>query len=108
MSTFAGKILAEGQLPNVKGTLYTCPAATTAYVKFICCAHASGVLTQTVTLFVKRTTSRRFCRAVLTTGEQVRAIDKDEALTLEAGDQIEGQTTTAGVVDYLITGAEES
>jgi hypothetical protein len=106
---FVGNILANGQLPNAKGTLYTVPALTTAYVKFVN-AHNTGGGSETVLFYVKKSagTSRVLARAVLATNEQSRAVDKEETITLGAGDQIEGQTTTAATVDYLITGVEET
>jgi hypothetical protein len=106
---FVGSILANGQLPNTKTTLYTVPALTVAYIKFIN-AHNTGVGSETVIFYVKKSagTSRVLGRAVLAANEQSRVIDKEETITLGAGDVIEGQTTTAATVDYLITGVQES
>lgn len=105
---FIGQILAEGQLPNAKATLYTVPVATTAYIKFINAFNTAG--TETVIFYVKKSgsSSRILGQAVLTVDQQTRMIDKDETITLGAGDEIEGETTTAATVDYLITGVEES
>ena len=106
---FVGNILANGQLPNAKGTLYTVPALTTAYVKFVN-GYNTGAGSETVVFYVKKAagTSRVLGRAVLAADEQTRVVDKEETITLGAGDQIEGETTTAATVDYLITGVEES
>ena len=108
MSIFTGKILAQGQLPNAKGTLYTCPVGTSAYVKFINAYNTVG--TETVVFYVKQSggSSRVLGRAILNVNEHIRIIDKDETINLAAGDIIEGQTTTAATVDYTITGVEEA
>jgi hypothetical protein len=106
---FTGSILANGQLPNAKGTLYTVPALTNAFVKFIN-AYNSGGGTEAVKFYVKKSagTSRVLAVGTMATKEQLRAIDKDETLNLAAGDVIEGETTTAATVDYLITGVEQT
>ena len=99
------KALADGQLPNAKGTLYTTPAATVTYVKSIIC-HNLNTTDETMFLCVNRTgTSRVLVQAVLATKETLQF---DEPLTLEAADIIEGMTTTASKVDYTISGAEEA
>jgi NaMN:DMB phosphoribosyltransferase len=109
MATFTAKILAQGQLPNAKGTLYTAPVLTKAYVKFINAFNTGGG-TEVVIFYVKLSTgtSKIICRASLATLEQQRVIEKDETINLGPGDTIEGQTTTAATVDYTITGVEES
>jgi len=101
---FTGKILAEGQLPNAKGTLYTAPA--TAYVRFFRCLNTGGG-SETVIVYYKKATSRQLGRAVLATLESADFID-GEVLVLDTGDLIEGQTTSATTVDFVIAGAEQS
>lgn len=107
---FEGKILATGQLPNAKGTLYTVPAATSAYIKFINAHSIVGAGSEIIQFFIKKSggTSRLLANATLLAKEQIRVIDKDETLNLATGDIIEGNTTTAATVDYIITGVEES
>lgn len=102
------KSLADGQLASTKGTLYTVPAATRSYVKFLF-LHNTGATSETVLVYVKRSgsSSRVIGRGVLAGDESLAVIDKDATLTLSAGDVIEGETTTATTVDYVITGAEE-
>ena len=109
-NSFVGNILAQGQLPNAKGTLYTVPAVTTAYIKFINGHNTPGAGSETTIFYVKKSsgTSKLLGRAILAANEQIRIIDKDETITLGAGDTIEGQTTTAATVDYVITGVEET
>jgi hypothetical protein len=104
---FTGKILAQGQLPNAKGTLYTCPALTKAYVRFFRVSNPSGG-TETVIVYYKKATSRQIGRAVLLTLETVDFVTDAEVLVLDAGDLIEGVTTTATTVDYIIAGATEA
>ncbi len=98
--------LANGQLPNAKGTLYTCPAATQAIVKSIILVNQDSV-THTVNLYFKRTTSRRLIplALILLTGA---AAYLDDVITLEAGDLIEGDADTATQVDYTISGTESA
>jgi hypothetical protein len=109
MATFTAKVLADGQLPNAKGTLYTVPGATKAYVKFLHCHNGTATNGEAVKIYTKPgATSRLIGQATLNAGQAVRIIDKDEAVTLEAGDLIEGSTTTAATIDYVITGVEET
>jgi len=95
-------VLADGQLPNSKGTLYT--AAKITIVKTI-----SFVNTDTVT---------RLCNLYLNTSGTSRLISPknlsmptrykaefDDPICLEVGDLIEGDADAATVVDYIITGA---
>jgi hypothetical protein len=109
MSTFTAKILAQGQLPNAKGTLYTVPALNKTYVKFINAFNPSAGV-ETIFFYVKKLSgsSRIIGTGTLDINEQHRVIEKDETLNLGAGDIIEGQTTTAAKVDYTITGVEEA
>lgn len=106
--TFTAKVLAEGQLANSKGTLYTCPALTTAYVKFFSLFNTNAAGQTIIVYFKPGATSRKAWRGVLAQNESARIIDKDETVQLEAGDLIEGETTTAAAVDYVITGIEET
>ncbi len=106
MASLTIQALANGQLPNAKGTLYTCPAATSTIVKSIVLVNQDTV-THTVNLYFKRTTSRRLIpkSASLVTGG---AGYLDEVVTLEAGDLIEGDADTASQVDYTISGTESA
>lgn len=102
------KVLADGQLANAKATLYTVPGATVAYIKFLSVHNVSGG-SENVEIFVNTSgTSRRIAYATLAANEGARVIDKDETLILDAGDLLEGRTTNATSVDYVITGAEEA
>lgn len=105
MAQFAPKVLADGQLPATKGTLYTVPADTSAYLKSIICCN-TGVGNNTIILYLKPgSTSRRITRIILATNEQYFF---DESVALETGDLIEGEATNASEVDYIILGVIES
>ncbi len=98
--------LANGQLPNAKGTLYTCPGATSAIVKAIVLVN-QDTATHTVNLYFTRATSRRLIpkNAILAIGG---AGYLETLITLEAGDLIEGDADTATQVDYTISGTESA
>ena len=103
--TFTPKVLAEGQLASSKGTLYTVPAATSAYIKSITLynTNASG---QTIAIYLKPgATSRQIRQIVLAQNE---SYSFDLSFVLESGDLIEGSSTNATAVDYVITGLEET
>ena len=100
-----GKILANGQLPAVKGTLYTVPALTRAIIRNVTMAHVAGGI-QTVVLYVKKSagTSRKIAQTMIDTDE----FSHEEGIeTLEAGDEIEGSSTNAASVDYTVLGVEQ-
>lgn len=96
------EILADGQLPSSKATLFTATGRT--IVRLINAHQVSGG-TQTVIFYVKKAagTSRLLSRAVLATDEFAQ---EEQIETLDIGDQIEGQSTNATSVDYLIMGVK--
>ena len=100
------KILADGQLPSSKGTLYTVPADTSVYLSKVTIFN-TNIATQIVKLYINSSgTSRQlFHIAEL---EQYENIVYDGGVILETGDLLEGETTTASVVDYLIMGVIET
>ena len=102
-----GEALADGQLPNAEGVLYTVPGGTIAYVKSIVYTNTHAVNTNTCFILVRLdgANSRRLIKVPLATDEQLYY---DEALTLEAADEIRGYATNAAEVDYVISGAEEA
>ena len=102
---FDAKPLADGQLGTAKGTLYTVPEARAAYVRTIT-LYNSNAIAQVVKLYLKPgATSRVFYYGTLA---QYTHIHLTLPITLSEGDLIEGETTTAAAVDYVITGAEET
>jgi hypothetical protein len=106
--TFTPKVMAQGQFANSKGTLYTVPGSTSAYVKFFNVWNSSAT-PQTVRVYLNPAgTSRQIITLSLAQNESANIIDLVGSFTLEAGDLIEGDTTTATVLDYVITGVEET
>lgn len=108
--TVAGKILADGQLPTTKTALYTVPANATAFAPFFSVRVIAGAATQTVRWFLKKSgsTSREQPQVVIAADESADLLYGDRRATLSAGDVIEGQTTTAAKVDYVISGGEDT
>src|SRR4249920_1435664 len=106
--TFVGKVLAEGQFASSKGTLYTVPALTWAYVKAFF-VYNTNAATQTVNVYLKPgATSRQIAKISLAQYESANIMEIVGAFNLEAADLIEGDTTTATALDYVITGVEET
>jgi hypothetical protein len=103
MPTFTPKLLANGQLPNAKGTLYTCPAATQTLVKTINLVATN--ISRTINIYIKRVTSRRII-AKDTNLDITLELAIERNIILEAGDLIEGDASAAAEVDYLIFGTE--
>ena len=105
---FTAKVLGEGQLANTKGTVYTVPASTVAYIKCFTVFNTNAA-TQTVNIYLKPgSTSRQVIRLSLAQYESANLLDLLGSFSLEAGDLIEADTTTASAVDYVITGVEEA
>ncbi len=101
-----GKILANGQLPAAKATLYAVPALTRAIIRNVTLAWVANG-TQTAILYVKKSggTSRKVGQTMMMTDE----FSHEEGIeTLEAGDEIEGETTNAASVDFAILGVEQT
>ena len=104
--TFTGKSLAEGQVATSEGDLYLVPSSTVGYVKKLHLFNTSAT-TQTCDVYIKRSglTTRRIRRVVL---EQYESVEVENLGPLAAGDAIRGTTTTNAVLDYVLTGAEET
>jgi hypothetical protein len=100
------KSLADGVLISGVGDLYTAPVDTQTIVK-------------TVTYVNNYTSSQNVSIFLLVSGSTARKIIPvtnlgvgyllvmDDAVTLEAGDKIQGQAAISGVVDYVVSGVEE-
>lgn len=105
MATFTAKVLADGQLANTKSTLYTVPAATRTYIKQL--RLFSTGANQTIIIQLNTSgTSRKYCQFFLTTNESATVFD--EPIMLVDGDLVEGHSTSATTVDYVLTGVEET
>lgn len=101
--------LADGQLPNAKGTLFTATVAT--IVKGIILTN-TGAGANLVNLYFKRNggTSRRIIPkdTSLSTGDTLFWGGDVEIVVLDAGGVIEGDATNATEVDYVISGVQRT
>lgn len=102
------KSLADGQLATAKATLYTVPVATTTIIKTISYVNTDSVA-RNVNLYLKPSggISRRIIPKDMELGAGYMMV-YDNEITLEAGDVIEGDATTANVVDYTVSGVEKA
>ncbi len=102
------KSLADGQLAASKGTIYTTPASTQTIIRNITLVnrHSSALV---VNLYFKASggTSRYISPKDYSLGIGALLVMEDE-ITLEAADIIEGSGGTASLVDYVISGIENS
>lgn len=107
------KPLADGQLPNAPGTLYTAPPGTIVYVTVVSFVNTSASA-RTINFYYKRAggTSRRI---VFAKDYQLEAgaadghyANQKGALLLAAGDSLEGDASAASAVDYVIMGVEDA
>jgi hypothetical protein len=105
--TFSIKALGEGQLAGAKGTIYTVPSVTQTVIKTITLVNTTaGALT--VNLYINSSgTSRRIIPKDLSLGAG-EALETDRDYTLEAGDLIEGDASSATSIDFTISGIEET
>jgi len=100
------KNLANGQLPSSLGDLYTVPSATSAITRSITLVNTNTTI-ETVNLYYLQSSGT--ARRILPKDLQLAAgnsLTVDVILTLGAGDKIQGATTTASKVDYVISGVE--
>lgn len=105
MAEFLPKNLGEGQLPNSKTTLYTVPAGKTAIIRSILLVNTNAS-SRTVNIYANFSgTSRRIVPANYVLGGSAKMEDTS-AVTLEAGDFIEGDASVAAQVDYIISGVQ--
>lgn len=101
------KILANGQLPNTKTALYT--ATGDAGVNILRLVNTSGSAV-TVNVYVKKSggTSRRIVPKdySLAAGAMLSCFEPGEVFPLQNGDAVEGDASSATVVDYVLAGGE--
>lgn len=106
MATFTPKVIGDGQLPAAKGTLYTVPVGTSTYIHNIN-VYNTNAATQTVQIFLNTSgTSRRYRQFVLAQDESAEVFT--QPVQLQTGDLVEGVTTNAAAVDYVLTGVEQT
>lgn len=106
--TVAVKSLADGQLPVSIGDLYTCPASTQAIIKTIKIVN-TNTTAEAVNIYVLKasSTARRIAPKAFSLAAAYMMVLDDE-VTLEAGDKIQGDSTTAAKCDFTIFGVEEA
>jgi len=104
------KSLASGQLASSTGTLYTVPTSNRTVVKKFSISNTSGS-DVTVNIYV---TMDGLSPVLITpkdmtikTGHLIDIVDT-ETLILSENDLIRGVASTGSVIDYLITGVEET
>ena len=103
---FTAAVLADGQVASTKGTVYTVPGATIAYVYNIRLCNTNAIV-QDVDIFLNTSgTSRQIARVSLAQWESADVLS--QPMHLAAGDLIEADTITASAVDYIITGVLET
>ena len=107
--TFIGDTIADGQVAAAEAPIYTVPASTVAYVKQVA-FYNTNALSQTLDLWIKKSggTARKLRRFVMDQHESLDLLDSGETLELSAGDAVEAATTTAGAVDFVVMGVEET
>ena len=99
------KQLADGQLPNSDGALYTAPGSTTTYVTSMI-LHNTSAAAVTCTLRMKPSGGTARVIGYVSLGAHETYLH-NERLVLDTGDAIRGVAGTAAVIDYSIYGAEE-
>lgn len=106
MATTTPKVLAEGQLAAAKATIYTVPVGLQAIIRNVAFGNVGGV-TENLNLYVKKSgsTSRLFSKAQLDMDEFAH---EEDIGTLDAGDELEAETTNATSVDFSVHGVEVS
>lgn len=100
----AYKVLAQGQLSNSVGTLYTVPAATSTIVHHIILVN-TDVADRTARLYIGGTADANEIlppSTILTGGWA----EDDGVHTLETGQTIRGYASVASKVTYTIEGVE--
>ena len=102
------KQLADGQLPDTTGDLYTAPADTQVFVSAIVLVntHTSSI---NVNLFILPSggNARRLIPPDMPFPSKYTLV-YDDGITLDAGDKIRGDASVADKVDYTISGVTQS
>jgi len=97
--------LADGQLPDSTGDLYTATSKTIINTMTFVNTDSSAI-TMNVYLTPSGGTARRISPKDMSLADGDMAILDDE-ITLDTGDKIQGDASTADVVDYTIGGLDE-
>lgn len=105
---FTAQVLADGQLPDTQGAIYTVPFGVTAYVKQLLLFNTSAS-PQTIEIAINASgTPRKWRRLVLNENESATVLEHGEALQLSNGQSIEAVSTDDAAVDYTIMGVTET
>ena len=99
------KLLSQGFLPNTLGTLYTAPSAST-YVRYFSLYNA-GITNEAILINISGSISSTIGRLELNVSESALMLAHGETITLSTGDKIQGVTTTASTIQFVIAGGEE-
>ena len=99
------KAIKQGQLPATAEPLYQAPAKTAAIVKNMRFVN-TGAAAITINVWFKRgSNTYRVLPKDLSIAPGQLFLDNDE-LTLDPGDEIQGQASSASTVDYVFSGVE--
>jgi len=102
---YVGASLADGQLPDTVGTLFT---ATVSTIIRSFDVYNDGALRQDVVVYILRdgSTTRKVGRADLRQDEFAEVLSDGKVWVLSANDAIQAEADNANQVDFVITGAE--
>lgn len=101
------KNLADGQLANSKGTIYTATSVKAVALNIILVN--TNTTSETVNLYFKKSggTSRRLIPKDTALAAS-NSLVMDDVVTMAASAVLEGDTTTADKVDFTVNGFEEA
>lgn len=106
MTTRTPKNLASGYISNSKGTLFT--ATTATYITGLSMINENAA-DQTVILYRKPAGgSSRLWKRITGFSQYYSFALGLEKIVLDAGDEIEAETTTASAVNFQVDGVEET
>ncbi len=108
MTTYTIKQLGNGQLSDSTGDIYTAPALTQTIIKNIVLVN-TDTSARTVNLYVSKSggSVTRITPKDVSVGVGYQLIFNDD-ITLGPGDKVQGDASVASVVDYTVSGIEES
>jgi len=101
------KLLADGQLPSSKGTLYTGPTNVRTLIKCITLCNTHSTDARTVNLYVSRGTSRRIIDVDKSIAGKASYVFS-EPIVIGPTELLEGDASAATSVDYSVHGVQES
>lgn len=100
------KCLADGQLGKVKEVIYECPFNVKVVITFFSLFN-NNTIDEEAHIFLKPSgVSRKVDNYTLAPGSSARVVNNGEILALKPGDIVEGYSTTAKKVDYVLSGFE--